>query len=76
VHERKAAARKAAMHEAPSIYLENPRRFDDGRFLLASRKSLSPIPVDVHARKSFAVVVENGNLPVLMLPSLISMQSG
>jgi hypothetical protein len=58
--------------ESPSIHFKYPRGFDDWRFLLTSRKTLGTIAVNVHARKSFPVVVEHGHLPVLVLPSLIS----
>lgn len=59
----------------PSIHFNDPRGFHNRGFLLACRKPLSAVSVNVDTRKSFAVMIEHGDLPVLVLPSLISLHT-
>ena len=59
--------------EQLSIHFHDARGFYNRGFLLASRKPLSAVSVNVDTSKSFAVMIEHGDLPVLVLPSLISL---
>jgi hypothetical protein len=56
-----------------SIYFDYPGGFHNRRFLLACCKPLSAVSVNVDTRKSFAVMIEHRDLPMLVLPSLISL---
>jgi hypothetical protein len=56
-----------------SIHFHDPSGFHNRGFLLACRKPLGAVSVNVDTRKSFAVMIEHGDLPVLVLPSLISL---
>ena len=58
-----------------SIHFNDPRGFHNRGFLLACRKPLGTVSVNVDASKSFAVMIEHGDLPVLVLPSLISLHT-
>jgi hypothetical protein len=55
-----------------SIHFNDPRGFHNRGLLLACRKPLGAVSVNVDTRKSFAVMIEHGHLPMLVLPSLIS----
>jgi len=57
------------------IDFKNPRGFDDGGFFLSLGKTLGAVAVDVHAREPFSVVIKHGHLPVLVLPSSITVHT-
>ena len=58
------------------VDFDDSRRLHYGGLLLPHRESLGPLPVNVYTRESFAVVVEDGHLPVAVLPPPVSKKTG
>jgi len=58
------------------VHFENARGPDDRRPFLAGGKALGAIAVNIYARESFAVAIENGDLPVTMFAPLITFEPG
>jgi len=58
-----------------SVHFENAGRLDDRRLLLALRKALRAVPIDVHTRELLAVVVVHRHLPVPMLAAAVPVKS-
>ena len=54
------------------IDFHDPRGFHDGRLLLAFRKPLGALAIDVHTAELLAVVVVHGYLPVPVLAPAVT----
>ena len=57
-----------------SIHFHDAGSFHNGRLLLPLGKALGPFPINVYPGKFLAVVIVNGDLPVLMLAPAVAMK--
>ena len=70
-----SARRAGSKDSAWLIDFEDPGSADDRRFLLPLGKPNSPLSIDIHPGKLFAVVVIDGDLPVPMLAAFVVAES-
>jgi hypothetical protein len=71
----KMPIRTGYMRPSSLIHFENTRRPHHRRFLLPRGEALGSIAVDINARKSFTVTIENCHLPVAVFAPLVAMES-
>jgi hypothetical protein len=64
------------MRRETLVHFENARGPDHWGTFLACGKALGAIAIDINARESFTVAIENGDLPVTMLAPLIAFEPG
>jgi hypothetical protein len=67
----RAADLAAEKFPRDSVNLENASGFDDRRLFLSLGEALGALAVDINARKLFAILIINGNLPVTVLTAAI-----
>jgi hypothetical protein len=58
------------------VHFENARGPHHRRLFLADGEALGAVAVDINARESFTVAIENRDLPVTMLAALITLEPG
>ena len=71
----KMPIRTGYMRPAALIHFENARRSDDRRSLLPRGEALGSVAVDINARESLAVAIEDRHLPVAVFAPLVAMES-
>ncbi len=71
----KMPIRSGYMRPSALIHFENARRSHYRRSLLPRGEALSSVAVDINARKSLAVAIEDRHLPVAVLAPLVAMES-
>jgi len=69
-------AKSGARWNRTSVYLNDTRALNDGRFFLPLGEVFGALAVDINAREFFTVVVIDGDLPVAVLSPAVLVETG